>query len=102
MRLLLTRWAFRAPEYTLRDTAIASMMGPKGLAAAVLATLPLQSGIEGGETIRDLAYMVVLQSIALTAVLVILLRWPPVQRLYGWLLGKPVPRAAPVEPDARG
>ena len=98
VRLLLTRWVLRAPEYTLRDTAIASMMGPKGLAAAVLATLPLQSGIEGGETIRDLAYMVVLQSIALTAVLVILLRWPPVQRLYGWLLGKPVAADAPVDP----
>lgn len=97
VRLLLTRWVFRAPEYTLRDTAIASMMGPKGLAAAVLATLPLPEGIDGGETIRDLAYMVVLQSIALTALLVILLPWPPVQRLYGWLLGKPVSCAAPAD-----
>ena len=94
-RLLLTRWVLRAPEYSLRDTAIASMMGPKGLAAAVLATLPLQQGIDGGETIRDLAYMVVLQSIALTALLVIALRWTPVQRVYGWLLGKPWPSSAP-------
>lgn len=89
LRLPLARWVFRDPEYTLRDTAIASMMAPKGLAAAVLATLPLQNGVPGGETIRDLAYMVVVQSIALTALLVIVLPRTPVQRLYGWLLGKP-------------
>ncbi len=66
----------------------------------MLATLPLQEGIDGGETIRDLAYMVVLQSIALTALLVIVLPWPPVQRLYGWLLGKPVSAAAPADPGS--
>jgi len=90
MRLPLVRWVFRSPAYSLRDTAIASMMAPKGLAAAVLATLPLQNGIAGGETIRDLAYMVVVISITLTALLVILLPWWPVQRLYGTLLGKPL------------
>lgn len=90
LRLALTRVIFRAPEYGLRDTAVVSMMAPKGLAAAVLATLPLQAGIEGGELIRDLAYMVVLISIALTALLVIMLPWQSVQRLYGLVLGKPV------------
>lgn len=100
LRLPLTRWVFRSPEYGLRDTALASMMAPKGLAAAVLATLPLQNGIEGGEVIRDLAYMVVVQSITLTAVLVILLPWAPVQRLYASLLGKPLPAAAEPAPAA--
>lgn len=90
LRLALTRVIFRAPEYGLRDTAVVSMMAPKGLAAAVLATLPLQAGIEGGELIRDLAYMVVLISIALTALLVIMLPWHSVQRLYGLVLSKPV------------
>ena len=97
LRLLLTRVVFRAPEYGLRDTAVVSMMAPKGLAAAVLATLPLQAGIEGGELIRDLAYMVVLISIALTALLVIMLPWPSVQRLYARVLGKPA--AAPSSAD---
>lgn len=91
LRLPLTRIVFRSPEYGLRDTAIVSMMAPKGLAAAVLATLPLQAGIEGGELIRDLAYMVVLVSIALTAVLVIMLPWRPTQGVYSKVLGKPVP-----------
>lgn len=100
LRLPLTRWVFRSPEYGLRDTALASMMAPKGLAAAVLATLPLQNGIEGGEVIRDLAYMVVVQSITLTAVLVILLPWAPIQRLYASVLGKPLPAAAEPAPAA--
>jgi len=99
LRLPLTRIVFRAPEYGLRDTAIVSMMAPKGLAAAVLATLPLKAGIEGGEMIRDLAYMVVLISIALTALLVIVLPWAPVQRTYGWMLGK---RGAKVAEPPRG
>lgn len=102
LRLPLTRWVFRSPEYGLRDTAITSMMAPKGLAAAVLATLPLQQGIAGGETIRDLAYMVVAFSITLTAVLVIALPWSPVQRVYGVLLGKPAPARPPDAPAGPG
>lgn len=89
MRLLLTRVVFRDPGYTLRDTAVTSMMAPKGLAAAVLASLPLQYGIDGGETIRDTTYMVVLFSISLTALLVMLYPAPAVRSLYSRLLGKP-------------
>ncbi|MEW5902996.1 MAG: cation:proton antiporter [Pseudomonadota bacterium] len=88
MRLLLTRIVFRAPTYTLRDTAITSMMAPKGLAAAVLAALPLQYGIDGGALIRDTAYMVVLVSISLSAVLVMAYPVPAVRSLYSRLLGK--------------
>ena len=90
-RTLLVRGTCRHPEFSLRDAAITSMMAPKGLAAAVLATLPLQQGVPGGEVIRDVAYMTVLVSISLTAVLVLALPWAPVSRLYGRVLGKPVP-----------
>ena len=89
LRLLLTRVVFRDPAYTLRDTAVTSMMAPKGLAAAVLAALPLQYGIDGGEVIRDTTYMVVLVSISLTAVLVMAYPVPAVRSLYSRLLGKP-------------
>jgi NhaP-type Na+/H+ or K+/H+ antiporter len=88
MRLLLTRVVFRSPTYTLRDTAVTSMMAPKGLAAAVLAALPLQYGIAGGETIRDTTYMVVLFSISLSAMLVMAYPAPAVRNLYARLLGK--------------
>lgn len=105
LRTLLVRAVFRAPEFGLRDAAVASMMAPKGLAAAVLATLPLEQGVPGGETIRDVAYLAVLVSIALTALLVIVLPWSPVTRLYGAVLGKPVPcgpapGAGPARDDA--
>ena len=89
MRLALTRAIFRDPGYVLRDAAITSMMAPKGLAAAVLAALPLQYGVAGGEVIRDVTYMVVLVSITLTALLVMAYPLPAVQRLYSRTLGKP-------------
>lgn len=88
LRLLLTRIIFRHSEFTLRDTAITSMMAPKGLAAAVLAALPLQYGVVGGEIIRDVTYMVVLISITLTALLVIAYPAPLMQRLFARTLGK--------------
>ena len=93
MRVLLVRLVCRPPDYGLRDAALTSAMAPKGLAAAVLATLPLQAGIEGGEAIRDVAYLAVLISIVATALLVAL--WPmrPVQRLYARALAMPPPEA---------
>lgn len=90
MRTGLTRYVYRDPAYTLRDTAITSMMAPKGLAAAVLAGLPLQYGVTGGETIRDTTYMVVLVSIALCALLVAVYSLPGMQKFYSRTLGKPV------------
>jgi len=91
MRLLLTRFALRGPGYQLRDTAITSMMIPKGLAAAVLASLPLQYGVIGGEVIRDTTYMVVLASISFTALLVALYPLTRVQKMYAALLNKSLP-----------
>ena len=90
MRLGLARVVFRNDSYSLRDTAIASMMAPKGLAAAVLATLPLEYGVAGGEVIRDATYMVVLVSITLTALLVMIYPSRFVQRMYALILGKPI------------
>jgi NhaP-type Na+/H+ or K+/H+ antiporter len=103
MRALLVRGVCRGPDYSLRDQSITAIMAPKGLAAAVLATLPLQNGVEGGEIIRDVSYMVVLISISLTALLVVALPRPPVQRLMQRLLGAtplptPAPAAGPIDP----
>ncbi|MDP2759082.1 MAG: cation:proton antiporter [Sideroxyarcus sp.] len=88
LRLLLTRFVFRSPDFNLRDTAITAIMAPKGLAAAVLASLPLNYGVVGGETIRDVTYMVVLVSITLTALLVIAYPAPTMQRMFACTLGK--------------
>jgi hypothetical protein len=62
-------------------------MAPKGLAAAVLAAVPMEMGIPGGETIRDFAYFGVLVSIVATACLIPLQRQPSIgrgiQRIFG-------------------
>lgn len=49
------------------DAAVAAVMVPKGLAAAVLAGLPIQAGVAGGETVQAVTYAIVLISITLTA-----------------------------------
>ena len=90
MRLVLTRLIFRDTSYSLRDASIISMMGPKGLASAVLATLPLKYGVPGGDVILDVTYMVVLFSITLTALLVILYPGKYSQRIYSRTLRKPL------------
>ncbi len=91
MRLGLTRLIVRDASYSLRDAAITSMMAPKGLVSAVLATLPLEYGIAGGAIIRDAAYMVVLVSITLTALMVIAYPFPVTQKIYARVLGRPLP-----------
>jgi NhaP-type Na+/H+ or K+/H+ antiporter len=63
------------------DSSMASVMVPKGLASAVLASVPLSRGLLGGETVQSFAYMVVLFSILATALLVPVLRHPAVASL---------------------
>ncbi|MDX1700920.1 MAG: hypothetical protein R3250_09900, partial [Melioribacteraceae bacterium] len=52
------------------DMSIMSIMTPKGLVPAILASLPLQLGLLGGDVIQDLSYAVVLFSIMVCALLV--------------------------------
>lgn len=85
MRLVVTRYTV-GDGFTPRDAAITSMMGPKGLAAAVLATVPVQQDMIGGEIMRDTTYMVVLISIVLCALLVAVYPNRYVQKVYGYLL----------------
>ena len=68
--------------------ALTAIMVPKGLAAAVLAGLPLQAGVVGGELIQGVAFVVVLLSIGLTAILIPLQRVGPVSSLYKAAYGK--------------
>jgi cell volume regulation protein A len=64
------------------DASIMAAMVPKGLAAAVLASIPLQRGIEGGEFIQNVTYAVVLFSIVTTSVLIFLLEKTKFSSLY--------------------
>ena len=65
------------------DKMFMSGIVPKGLAAAVLATIPLQRGIEGGEVIQNIVFAVILFSIVFTSILVpILERNNAISRFY--------------------
>ncbi len=68
-RLFLTR-VLLSREAVWSDAAVVSYMVPKGLAAAVIAGLPLQAAVPGGEVIRDAAYQVVLFSILATVAMI--------------------------------
>jgi potassium/hydrogen antiporter len=59
------------------ERAIMSVMTPKGLVPAVLASLPLQRGLAHGEIILDLGYSIVLFSIVICSSLVIILSIRP-------------------------
>lgn len=57
-------------ELPVEDKMFMSGIVPKGLAAAVLATIPLQRGIAGGEMIQNIVFAVILFSIIFTSILV--------------------------------
>ena len=54
----------------VEDKMFMSGIVPKGLAAAVLATIPLQRGIAGGEMIQNIVFGVILFSIVFTSIMV--------------------------------
>lgn len=71
-RILVVRGALPA-DVPRADASVAAVMVPKGLAAAVLAALPLQAGLACGAVVQDVVYAVVLCSIAATTLLTFLL-----------------------------
>jgi NhaP-type Na+/H+ or K+/H+ antiporter len=76
---------FRAPAMRLfigkrvskPERAVMSVMSPKGMVPAVLASIPLQMGLNKADKILDLGYSVVLFSIVVTSILVIILSFNP-------------------------
>lgn len=93
--ILLTSilFAFRIPivrfssnsQINVNDRVTMGVMVPKGLAAAVLAGIPLQKGIAGGQIIQDVTYSVVLISIIITSILIPLLdKYVRLKTIYAW------------------
>ncbi|MFA6346483.1 MAG: hypothetical protein WCX34_10630, partial [Syntrophales bacterium] len=80
---------------------ILSTLGPKGLAAAVLATMPLQEGLPNALWVEGIVYMVVLISITLTSILVFVMeRTPAGEAYFNWFGSFQPPEeseAAPIE-----
>jgi NhaP-type Na+/H+ or K+/H+ antiporter len=67
------------------DACRMAAMAPKGLAAAVLASLPLQQGVAGGDLIQNSTYAVVLFSVILTSLLIFLQSTTFVNRFYQFI-----------------
>jgi cell volume regulation protein A len=74
-----------------KEASVMAVMVPKGLAAVVLASIPLHQGVAGAAVIKDITYGVVLFSILLTSFLVILLEKTKLSSLYSLVLS---PRSA--------
>ncbi|MDE3188525.1 MAG: cation:proton antiporter [Acidobacteriota bacterium] len=87
------------------DACRMAAMAPKGLAAAVLASVPLQQGMLGGDLIQNSTYAVVLFSIILTSLLIFLQDRTYIGRFYGMIFsgfGKEQARAAAAGPMDAG
>jgi len=69
-RYVTARLILRRSLYPRLDAMTVVAMGPRGLACAVLATLPLQKGIEGGDFIQNLIFSIIPLSILLTSIFV--------------------------------
>jgi hypothetical protein len=57
-------------------------MSPKGLAAVVLASMPLQQNLPGGQTLQAVTYGIVFLSIVFTSVLSFLIERTPLASVY--------------------
>jgi cell volume regulation protein A len=89
-----------------KDLSVMAVMVPKGLAAVVLASIPLQQGVAGGEIIKNITYGVVLFSIVVTSILVLLLEKTKLPDLYAWIFSPTLPgwgkRTGPRPMDMEG
>ncbi len=73
---------FVRAKMSFKDLGIMSIMAPKGLVPAILASIPIQYGLAGGNNIQMLAFAVVLLSILICSILVIILSKNPFQFSY--------------------
>ena len=68
-----------------KDAAFMAVMIPKGLGAAVLASLPAQQGVAGGELIQAVVFSIILSSTLFTTILTFLVDKTFVSSVYEWL-----------------
>jgi cell volume regulation protein A len=82
-RIVAVRLSTRKDNTTREDALRLSVMIPKGTAAAVLAALPVQMALGGGEHIQNVIYTVVVASVLGTATLLFLMAKTPLASLFG-------------------
>ena len=67
LRLALVR-AILTPKFSRLDKKVTQVMIPRGLAAAVLATMPLTMGLPHGEAYPQIVFFIILASVIVTTV----------------------------------
>jgi len=82
IRIPIVRMAVSRKRTSVKDAAFMAVMIPKGLAAAVLASIPLQRGLESGAFIQNVTFAVVTFSILINSILVFLIEKTPVAGFY--------------------
>lgn len=82
VRPFTVRASMRSSNTPRRDAIIASVLAPKGLAAAVLATVPLQAGVLEGPLIKSITFGVILFSIIIASLLTLFMERPFVANAY--------------------
>ncbi|MCK6694617.1 MAG: cation:proton antiporter [Thermoanaerobaculia bacterium] len=70
-----------------KDAAFMAVMIPKGLGAAVLASLPAQQGVAGGEIIQAVVFSIILCSTFFTTILTFLVDKTWLSVVYVWIFG---------------
>jgi cell volume regulation protein A len=89
----------------VRDAALVGVMTPKGLAAVVLASMPLQHHVAGGGLLQSITYWVVFLSIVFTSTLTFLIERTPLEKVYCWIFRTrfrnlpPGDNGNPIEPE---
>jgi Na+:H+ antiporter len=78
-------WLGLARTVPVRDASLVAIMSPKGLAAVVLASMPLEQQIREGPMLQSVTYSVVFLSIVLTSVFSFLIERTILAKFYGAL-----------------
>ncbi len=84
VRIPIVRLSVPASTPT-KDAAFMATMIPKGLGAAVLASLPAQQGIAGGEIIQAVVFSIILCSTLFTTILTFLVDKTFLSNVYQWI-----------------
>ncbi|HYE77147.1 MAG TPA: cation:proton antiporter, partial [bacterium] len=95
LRPFVIRWVIPAHMLPRSQASIVAMLGAKGLASAILASLPVKAGLPEGELLRSVVLGVVLLSITLTSLLVLGRRSRLVVRGYDRMLAPFAPAESP-------
>ena len=88
LRYFTVIFVLNRKDYNPLDAMISAAMGPRGLACAVLATLPLQKGLENGIWLQESMFSLIPMTIIVTAFLIVLCENKTIRKHVGVLFEK--------------